>query len=56
MLCSICHQEKDDLVMTKCPLCHQYACEECKYTRGGRSFCSRYCGESFFFDEEEGED
>lgn len=56
MECSVCHQEKDEATLIKCPLCYQYACEECRYTRGGRHFCSRFCGESFFFEDEEGED
>ncbi|MEE9218855.1 MAG: hypothetical protein V3U98_07275 [Acidobacteriota bacterium] len=44
--------------MIRCPLCHQNACEDCSYRRQGRYFCSRFCGESFFFsdEDEEGED
>jgi hypothetical protein len=57
MECAICHKEKDEDKLTKCPLCHQFACEECKHVQQGRGFCSRYCAESFFFsEEEEGED
>ncbi len=58
MLCNICRQDKDERDMIRCPLCHQNACEDCSYRRQGRYFCSRFCGESFFFsdEDEEGED
>lgn len=55
MECGLCHQDKDEITLIKCPLCHQHACENCRHTRGGRHFCSRYCAESFFLDDEEGE-
>jgi hypothetical protein len=56
MDCAICHQDKDERDLIRCPLCHQRTCEECRYTRHGRHFCSRFCGESFFYSEDEGED
>jgi len=56
MDCAICHQETDERDLIRCPLCHQHACEQCRYTRHGRHFCSRFCSESFFYSEDEGED
>ncbi|MCZ6779066.1 MAG: hypothetical protein O7F16_08860 [Acidobacteria bacterium] len=56
MECAICHLDKPERDMVRCPLCHQHACEDCRFSRQGRHFCSRYCGESFFYSDEDGED
>jgi hypothetical protein len=53
MECGVCHQDKDESTLIKCPLCHQHACEICRWSRHGRHFCSRECGETYFFEEDE---
>ena len=35
--------------LQKCPVCGRRYCAWCVYRVGSRSYCSRPCGDSFFF-------
>lgn len=35
--------------METCPVCGRRYCSYCRYRIGSRSYCSRPCGDSFFF-------
>jgi hypothetical protein len=51
--CKECGIGEDELILTKCPICHQMICEDHKYVRSGRAFCSEYCGAAFFHGDDE---
>jgi len=51
--CSKCSATGDKIVVTKCPICHKQVCDACNVNRSGRIFCSAFCADHFFFDEEE---
>ena len=50
--CSRCAAAGEKLALMKCPICHKVVCETCRVNRGGRLFCSQYCADYFFFEEE----
>lgn len=44
-------------VLAACPMCGRLFCRDCSVKRGGREFCDRRCGDTFFFAAEgEGEE
>ena len=47
--CDQCEGEEPERKVRKCPICHKYFCEEHTFTMSGVAFCSRGCGEFFFF-------
>ncbi len=49
--CKICGADEEETTLKRCIMCHKYFCEKCKYVKSGRNFCSRECGDYFFFDE-----
>lgn len=51
--CAQCKTAGERIVLIKCPICFKLVCETCRFSRGGRPFCSQYCAEEFFFGEEE---
>ena len=51
--CKECKVSEDNTFLSKCPICHEMVCEEHKYTRCGRAFCSVHCADSFFHYEDE---
>ena len=51
--CAVCKAAGVKIVVTKCPICFKLVCETCRVNRGGRTFCSQFCAEEFFFGEEE---
>ena len=53
--CKECAAGEDDVYLHKCPICHKYICEEHKFTRSGRVFCSQFCA-AFFFHEGDDDD
>ena len=53
MQCRTCERSEDEIRISKCSVCHKGFCDEHAYSLNGRQFCSRGCGEYFFF---EGED
>ena len=55
MTCSKCSRTDEKRQLTKCPICHKLACDDCRYNVSGRYFCSPQCAQFFFF-EEEGEE
>lgn len=57
MKCHACDRTEDDATLAKCPVCHQRFCDDHGAVFSGSRFCSRRCGEFFFFDDpEEGDD
>ena len=53
--CEICGAKERLITLNKCPMCHKYFCEKCQINFGGKTFCSDFCGQEFFFggDEED---
>ena len=51
--CSKCAASGERVHLVKCPICHKAVCETCVFNRGGRLFCSVFCADYFFFEEEE---
>jgi hypothetical protein len=49
MECHECKRPETDTRLSKCPICFRYYCDEHSYTMSGRSFCSQFCAEYFFF-------
>ena len=49
----MCSISEDEAILVKCPICHQMICDEDKYMRSGRVFCSQYCGAMFFHGDDE---
>jgi hypothetical protein len=54
--CKTCGANEDETDLTKCPICHKMFCDEHKLVRSGRAFCSTFCADGFFFDEDEDAD
>lgn len=54
--CEMCGTTGKWLQLLKCPMCHKYFCEACRYDFGGKQFCTANCGNEFFWGSEEGED
>jgi hypothetical protein len=54
-VCKTCGINDDEAFLLKCPICHEMVCEEDKYVRSGRDFCTEFCAATFFHgDDEEG--
>ena len=54
--CKECGINEDEGYLSKCPICHLMICDEHKFVRSGRIFCSEYCGAAFFHgDDEDGD-
>jgi hypothetical protein len=53
--CKECKLGEDEAYLEKCPICHEFVCEEHKFVRSGRNFCSVYCADAFFHSDEEDE-
>jgi len=53
--CAVCGEAKFSFAMKTCPMCKKRYCERCEFRMGGNVFCSRSCGEMFFFSGEDGD-
>ncbi len=53
--CEVCRTRGYWMNLTKCPMCHRYVCDDCRYTSQGKIFCSRHCANEFFWGGEDGE-
>ena len=51
--CKECDFTEDDGFMYKCPICHKMICEDHKFVRSGRIFCSEFCAAYFFHESDE---
>jgi len=51
--CELCGISAEERRTQKCPICYKRYCEECACNLSGRSFCSKFCGEYFFFGGDE---
>ena len=51
--CSKCSAKGEKVSLMMCPICHKMVCEKCRVHKSGRSFCSQYCAEYFFFGDED---
>jgi hypothetical protein len=51
--CSKCSAKGEKISLMMCPICHKMVCEKCLIHKSGRSFCSQYCAEYFFFGDED---
>jgi len=48
-VCGRCGRLCEPAELQKCPVCGRRYCAWCVYRVGSRSYCSRPCGDSFFF-------
>ena len=56
-LCGRCGRICEPAELDRCPVCGRQFCLYCVYRVGSRSYCSRPCGDSFFFgDADDDED
>ena len=51
--CFVCEKTIDDTSLIKCPVCFRYTCFDHSKQRSGRSFCSKSCGDYFFFADDD---
>lgn len=53
-ICEICSVERGAAQLQRCKICHKTFCGDCAYSAPSGRFCSRECGDIFFFgiDEE----
>ena len=49
--CHKCEKSDEEIRLHKCPICFKHYCEEHSAHRSGVQFCSKGCGEYFFFAE-----
>lgn len=49
LVCSRCERLCDPIEVQRCPTCNHLFCIYCNYRIGGREYCSRGCGDVFFF-------
>jgi len=56
-VCKRCERICEPGELEKCPVCGHIFCLYCVYRVGSRNYCSRACGDSFFFgDADDDED
>jgi hypothetical protein len=55
-VCKKCGIGEEETYLLKCPICHEMVCEEDKYVRSGREFCSEDCAAGFFHGDDDDED
>ncbi len=48
-LCDRCGRICEPAELDRCPVCKKAFCTYCSYRIGSRNYCSRPCGDSFFF-------
>lgn len=48
-VCGRCERICEPAELQRCPVCGRTFCLYCSYRLGSRSYCSRPCGDSFFF-------
>jgi hypothetical protein len=53
--CEMCGKKGFWIHLGKCPMCHRYFCDACRYTYGGKEFCTRHCANEFFWGGEDGD-
>lgn len=51
--CERCGRVCEPLELDTCPLCRKQFCNYCVYRAGIRTYCSRSCGDAFFFGGED---
>ncbi len=49
VLCDRCGRYCEPLEIEVCPICKKNFCMYCVYRVGSRNYCSRPCGDSYFF-------
>ena len=49
MNCIECQKDEMETILTKCPICFKYFCNDHAFVTSGRRFCSRGCADYFFF-------
>ena len=56
-VCARCERICEPGELERCPVCGKVFCTYCVYRVGSRNYCSRPCGDSFFFgDADDDED
>jgi hypothetical protein len=53
--CYECERTREEVRLSKCPICFKFYCDEHSFDMSGRTFCSNGCAEYFFFSEEDTE-
>ncbi len=52
-VCAICAIEREAAQLQRCKVCHRIFCGDCAFSGRSGRFCSRECGDIFFFGLEE---
>ncbi|HEV8268061.1 MAG TPA: hypothetical protein VGR00_07505 [Thermoanaerobaculia bacterium] len=55
-ICQRCERMVEPQELENCPTCNKRFCMGCAYRAGGDDYCSRACGDVFFFGGDVGED
>ncbi len=51
--CYKCKKTAKEQRLLRCVICHRIFCDDCSFVKSGHHFCSRFCAEYFFYDEDE---
>ena len=56
--CERCGRDCEPIEIEVCPICRKRFCADCVHRLGSHRYCSRTCGETFFYgaDDDEGSD
>ena len=49
MQCSRCQVGEEERRLQICPTCKKPFCHDCTFIVGGKGFCTKGCGDYFFF-------
>jgi hypothetical protein len=52
-ICERCARICEPLEVEECPICKKTFCIFCAYRIGSRNYCSRACGDAFFFSSDD---
>ncbi len=55
-VCKRCERICEPGELERCPVCGTVFCLYCVYRVGSRNYCSRPCGDSFFFGDADDDD
>ena len=55
-VCKTCGINDDEAHLDRCPICHEMFCDDDKFQRSGRAFCSEPCAAGFFHSDDDDDD
>ncbi len=54
-ICERCRRDCEPIEIEKCPICAKRFCNQCAHRLGSNRYCSRNCGETFYYGDEDDE-